>query len=359
MKMKKMTQIAVLVGIIFLLTSEFVFTCTSFALNHKGYLIFGTNYDNSFAPGLIFVNKKNVQKTGWEPSTNGKIATWVSKYGSVTFSVAGSHLAWAGMNEAGLVISTMSLSETKVSAADERPPLVSPLWMQYILDTCGSVEEVIEIDRRIRNSDTRDHYLVCDRKGNGAALEFLEGKMVYHTQETLPVKVLANGLYSVCADHWKRKAPLTSQPYHSINRFVRAANLMASYQPKDNKSAIDYAFKILKNVIHPREELTRWSIVFDTRNFMIYFRSYNNQKIRRIDFKKLDFHCHTPIKMLDVHQDLSGDISDSFIDYSHEINLNLTVRAVKNFRPEFEVEKLMPLLQMMERFPCKSKSPGN
>jgi len=93
---------------------------------------------------------------------------------------------------------------------------------------------------------------------------------------------------------------------------------------------------------------------------MIYFRSYNNQKIRQIDFKKLDFHCHTPLKMLDVHQDLSGDISDSFIDYSHDINLDLMLRAVKNFRPEFDVEKLIPiLLEVMERFPCKSKSPGS
>jgi hypothetical protein len=63
--------------------------------------------------------------------------------------------------------------------------------------------------------------------------------------------------------------------------------------------------------------------------------------------------------MIDVHKDLSGDISDSFIDYSHEINLDLMLRAVKNFRPEFQVEKLMPLLQMMERFPCKSGSAEN
>lgn len=165
MKMKKMTQITVLLGLTFLLVPNYTFACTSFALKHKNYLIFGTNYDNSFAPGMIYVNKKDVQKSGWDPSTHGKIATWVSKYGSVTFSCVGYQLAWAGMNEAGLVISTMALSETRNPAPDERPPLVSPLWMQYILDTCGTVEEVFESDRQIRISDTRDHYLVCEYDG--------------------------------------------------------------------------------------------------------------------------------------------------------------------------------------------------
>lgn len=355
MKMKRMIPISVFLGFIFLLVSNSAFPCTSFALNHKGYLIFGTNYDNSFAPGMIYVNKRNVQKIGWEPSTNGKTATWVSRYGSVTFTCVGYQLAWAGMNEEGLVISTMALSETRNPAPDERPPLVSPLWMQYILDTCGTVEEVIECDRRIRISDTRDHYLVCDRKGNCAVLEFLDGKMVYHTQEALPVKALANQLYSTCVDHWKHKAPSPSNPYDSRNRFVRVANRMASYKAKKNKDAIDYAFKILEDVYPSNEETTRWSIVFDTKNFKIYYRSYNNKKIRGIDFNEFDFNCQTPVKMLEVHNDLSGDVTHSFIDYSHDLTLDLLLKAIKNFRPDFPQERIGPLLQMMENFPCHSK----
>ena len=134
---KYIRMIAFLV-LIFLLAPDLSHSCTSFAFSHKGYLIFGTNYDNSFAPGLIYINKRNVEKSGWEPGTDGKIAAWVSRYGSVTFSCVGYQLAWAGMNEAGLVISTMSLSETKSPRPDERPPLISPLWIQYILDTCGT-----------------------------------------------------------------------------------------------------------------------------------------------------------------------------------------------------------------------------
>lgn len=355
--MKRIIKFTVLLGLIFLLMPEQVMTCTSFSFEHEGAVIFATNYDNDFAPGMIYVNKKNVQKRGWEPGTSGKTAAWVSRYGSVTFSCVGYQLAWAGMNEAGLVMSTMSLAETKNPPPDERPALVSPFWVQYMLDTCATVEEVIESDRRIRISDTHDHYLVCDGKGNCAAIEFLEGKMVTHTRKNLPVKALANMLYSVCADHWKRRAALPANPYHSIHRFVRAADMMASYKAKKNKTALDYAFKILNDVAdpYPREGRTRWSIVFDTKNFKIYYRSYNNKKVRWIDFSKFDFDCHAPVKMLQVHNDLSGSVSDSFVDYSHELTLNLLLPSLKHFRPNFPQESIIPLLQMIENFPCKSE----
>ena len=64
-----------------------------------------------------------------------------------------------------MAISTMSLDETGQPSADERPPLDSGEWVQYILDTCATVEEVIAIDSQVRIL-TVDHYLVADRHGN-------------------------------------------------------------------------------------------------------------------------------------------------------------------------------------------------
>ncbi|HUU18194.1 MAG TPA: hypothetical protein VMW72_13680 [Sedimentisphaerales bacterium] len=92
-----------------LLTSQISFSCTSFVLKVNKTLLFGSNYDNDIWPGLLYVNKKNVKKMGWEPGTTGEIAEWVSEYGSVTFNVAGYQLAWAGMNEKGLVNTERSL----------------------------------------------------------------------------------------------------------------------------------------------------------------------------------------------------------------------------------------------------------
>ena len=117
--------------------------CTSFGLQNDGYCIFGTNHDSSIHEGILFVNKRDISRTGWNQSTTGEVAHWTSKYGSFTFNLVGYQLPWGGMNETGLVISTMFDEESLASAPDERPLLESPLWLQYQLDNSSTVEEVI------------------------------------------------------------------------------------------------------------------------------------------------------------------------------------------------------------------------
>ena len=39
------------------------------------------------------------------------------------------------------------------------------------------------------------HFLGCDRQGNVATFEFLNGKFVCHVDETLPVTALTNDTY--------------------------------------------------------------------------------------------------------------------------------------------------------------------
>lgn len=338
---------------IFWLAPHCAFGCTSFAFQHNGYFIFGANYDNNLVPGMIFVNKRNIKKTGWEPGKSDKIAVWVSEYGSITFTCVGYQLAWAGMNEKGLTISTLALNETRNPAPDRRPPLVSPLWMQYLLDTCATVDEVIQSDRDIRISDTVDHYLVCDRKGNCAAIEFLDGKMVCHTAEDLPVRIPTNDLYSDCVKHWRQDSPSEKNYHDSKSRFAQVARLIAATNGQNKQNLIEYAFNILGEVSHPNHEYTRWSIVFVTENYRIYYRSYTNPNIRRIDLKTFDFNCATPIKMLNVHNDLSGNITQCFKDYSHDASLDFLLSAVQNHRPDFPKEKVPPLLQMMEGYLCQ------
>jgi penicillin V acylase-like amidase (Ntn superfamily) len=176
--------------------------CSSFCLDNGDHCVFGANQDNQIDAGLVFVNKRHVMKTAWDPSTSGEYARWISQYGSVTFVHAGYQMAWAGMNEAGLMISTMALGETQNPPHDERPPLASSFWVQYQLDNFSTVEEVIASDTQVRIADTVDHYLVCDGKGDCATIEFLEGEMAVHTGETLPVKVLTNSVYQQDVTSW-------------------------------------------------------------------------------------------------------------------------------------------------------------
>lgn len=403
--------------------------CTSFCLANGDHCLFGTNLDHQIDAGLLFVNKRHVLKSGWSPSTSGEYARWISRYGSLTFVFAGYQLAWAGMNEAGLMISTMALDGTENPAPDERPPLTSPFWIQYQLDNHSTVAQVLASESQVRIADYSDHYLVCDRTGDCATIEFLDGVLVYHTAETLPVKALTNSTYEESVSAWREgvqskvtvhsleaggplaragikegdrlvaveglelsthklmeeffdqilpahepgdKMEFTIHPQaapgtvtvavelgaqfteegqevaslgsldllwlnHSLVRFAIAADRLQVFEPASSEEAVSYAFATLDAV---SLEITAWSIVMDPEDLRISFHTNKNPQIRTVDLGALDFSCHTPVTMLDIHAGGSGDISDDLVVYSHQASLDHTL----NFVEQFEGLDLPPFL---------------
>ena len=106
------------------------------------------------------------------------------------------------MNER-LVLSTMALGATEPPQPDQRPSLDwGKLWMQYILDTCATIEDVIAANDLVRIAHTVDHYLVTDRSGNAMVVELLEGEMVTHSGGELPVAALTNTSYQDSINTW-------------------------------------------------------------------------------------------------------------------------------------------------------------
>ncbi|MCK4349439.1 MAG: hypothetical protein KAX13_01200 [Candidatus Krumholzibacteria bacterium] len=74
--------------------------CTSFVIDEGDVLVFGANLDFMFGEGYVFVNNRCVVKQGYLAGTTGATAKWTSRYGSVTFNLAGREFAWGGMKEA-------------------------------------------------------------------------------------------------------------------------------------------------------------------------------------------------------------------------------------------------------------------
>ncbi len=324
--------------------------CTSFCLNNAGHSVFGANLDESYDEGYLYVNQRHVSKTGLEPNAAGEYASWTSRYGSLTFNLVGYELAWAGMNEAGLMISTMYLPGTQVPDVDERPPMESPFWLQYQLDNFGSIQEVIASNSQIRIAPgARDHYLICDASGNCATVELLEGKMVYHTGETLPVAALTNTVYVDSVKAWHAgSAP--SSDFSSLKRFGVAADRVTSFSATSSEGAVQYAFDTLLQARNPG--LTAWSIVFDAQNRRVYFRTKRNEEIRYVDFNKLDFSCDGPVQTQNIQAELSGDVSDDFVPYSHELSFAHSKRAFAYFELSIPDDWLVKLLDHLENFPC-------
>lgn len=322
--------------------------CTAFAMETGEGLLFGANFDNPFKPGLLYVNKRGVVKSGFPLKEGETPAAWTSEYGSVTIHTAPYQYPWAGMNEAGLVISTMQLDATQVPPPDTRPSLLSAGWVQYVLDTCATVEEIITAERRVRLNFGVDHYLACDAAGECLSIEFLEGKPVYHRGKDLPVRAMMAGWpYEQCFKKRRGggKPSLLDGPMARVDAMVRA------YRDTGAESSVDYAFSILKEV---SVEDTTWSLVFDVANRVVHIRSCKNDKARYLALGDLDFSCRAPVMMLDVHARYKGDLKKHLRKYSSKAALRHAIGAVAFHMPDMTEETVRKMQAHMDGFACKA-----
>lgn len=298
--------------------------CSAIVLDNGGFGLFGANYDHTRTDeGLIFVNKRGTTKSSLVTGTTGRRAHWTSRYASVTFNLVGYQFAWAGMNERGLSLSTMSMEQTQVPADDPRPPLDSGEWMQFILDTCATIDEVLATEHLVRIF-TVDHYLVGDRFGNAAVIEFLEGRMVAHSAPDLPVAALTNTTYADSCATWESRRALGD--YGSLNgslhRFCLAADRVDDFSPTSDAKAARYAFDTLYEVRGQRfgSSPSNWSIVFDAKNLRAYYLTLRRSDIRWIDLDDFDLRCGKPVQMLGIHEAGSDRISGEFYDFDFDRN---------------------------------------
>jgi len=309
-----------------------IFPCTTFIIKDKKNLVFGRNFDFSTSLGHVSINKRNLIKTAFIDVPEKKIS-WVSKYGSLTFNQIGKELPYGGINEAGLVIELMWFSETEYPELDNRYGLRELQWIQYQLDNFTSVREIIASKGTVRisqQSSTPIHFLMCDKKGNRAVIEYINGKFTYFQGRRLPYAALANSSYRSSLRYLSKvtckNPPSTSSSY---DRFVRAAFL--SKKQRYGKDIIKYSFNVLETINYDYD--SQWSIVYDIKNMIVYYKTEFNQEMRIISINSIDFSCQTPALYLDIDY----PTTDEFLEYNQDANRAL-IENVFNV-----VEFLQPL----------------
>lgn len=311
--------------VLIVISASDICACTTFCLKNKSQVLFGKNYDWMIGDGLIFVNKRGVAKTSTEDVNPAK---WVSKYGSVTFNQYGWESPSGGMNEAGLVIELMWLDDTTYPKADDRPVLDVLEWIQFNLDTAATTQEVIRNSANVRiASEVKLHYLVNDKSGDSATIEFLNGELVAHSGDDLPVAALTNDTYARSIEYSRDGSPKSSES--SLDRFSRAATKSKDFDSdlRNEKASVDYAFDILKDVA--QKDSTQWSIVYDQTRGRIYFHTRKQSGLKSIDAKAFDYACGTPVKILDIDLKETGDVTRRFKDYSRDANRDLIERSFR------------------------------
>ena len=325
--------------------------CTTFFLWQQGVGLFGRNYDWVTDVGLVVVNKKNVSKVSRAQAPN-QPAKWKSRFGSVTFNQYGREFPNGGMNEAGLVVEMMWLDGTKYSEVDARPAVGGLEWIQYQLDMSASVSEMIRNANQIRiASSVPLHFLVADRHGKAATVEYLDGKLEIHEGDSLPVPALANSSYRDSLEYLKGK-DMQSDSFSSLKRFAIASRMIDQFEQEPVQDPVAYAFKILEEVGQPS---TQWTIVYDLKNSVIHFRTKQNSELKTIQFKNVSFDCGTQVMIADMNRE-----HFQFSPYSRSSNFALIQSSYKktDFLAGTPLNILQNTAEHPETFRCESNSKG-
>lgn len=299
-------------------------SCATVLLARGEELFVGHNLDEAVAvPGLIVANPRGLAKESrsqrdllvglWGSSPRLR---WVSRLGSLTYNVFGREFPDGGLNEAGLYVGEMTLLATEWPSGPGPARLYQHQWVQYLLDTFGTVEEVLSsLEKAVPEGHCRWHFFLADRTGDAAVVEFLKGKPVVYRGETLPFPVLGNDPYQVEVDELRKlyrgfgdgdKDPLPRYPREDP-RFRWAAVMLREDDP--GIPALDRTFAILERMSFPSN---RWKVVYDVRTGRMHVRTSVSPQPRHVDLSAFDFSCTETPLAVDVHSRAEGDLRPAF-----------------------------------------------
>jgi hypothetical protein len=157
-------------------------------------------------------------------------------------------------------------------------------------------------------------------------VEFLDGKLVAHRGESLPVPALTNSSYEdSMARLRQRDGGSSGDPGDtgSLDRFAHLSRRMAAYS---DQPPIDYAFATLEAVA--QGTYTQWSIVYDVGALTIHYRTRSAPDRKLVALSDLDFDCDQPALAIDLSDPLvAGDVRSRLEPYDYELAYELLVPA--------------------------------
>lgn len=328
--------------------------CTTFVLRDGIAILFARNLDWHWSDGFVVVNHRGIQKTAFVLPSE-KPARWTSKFGSVTFNQFGREMPYGGINEAGLVVEQMMLMETKYPASDDRPAVNMLQWIQYQLDNCRTVDDVLATNDTIRHEAPvgaeRIHYLICDAAGNTATIEFLDGKLVHHRGKAGAPRALANDTFQKSTEFRANYAAANGadslpQGNNSLHRFSRAAKCSVDFQDRKSPANREYALHHLNEV--SQGSYTVWSIVYDIPNRKVFYRTRDNRKLRWFSLADFEYSPTTKPVFVDINASGEGHISADFRRLTEERHQKYLLGFFGRTDVKEKLGDLMPLAQALK-----------
>ncbi len=176
------------------------------------------------------------------------------------------YLVMDGMNEHGVAIGEMALSDSRAPFDPEKPSVINPLIIRLILDNAQNTEEALDIMRNynIHFPAVPCHYLIADAKGHSVAVEFIDGRVeTISTDETWQVSTNHRLLGKTEADNDR-----------ACDRYKKASDQVAKLDGRINMAEM---LKVMASV--SVEDWTMWTSVYNlsTGEFQVaYRRNFTN-----------------------------------------------------------------------------------
>ena len=307
--------------------------CTAFCLKKDNHLLLAKNLDWPINNGIIILNKKGLRKTAYTDQ-KPKIS-WIAKYGSITFNQFGKEFPLGGMNETGLVIEELN--------SRGQPPNNKNLFklnefqfVQYILDNCATVDEILRLQDSITIQPVfiNLHYLISDRLGNFAIIEFYDNQSHFYFGDMIKYPILSNNLYKNSLKYISQFKGfggdlVLKNENTSGERFVRVAKLLKKSENFAYQRPYMTAFSILDSV---HQEDTQWSIIYDINEKQIYFKTSLNLIIKSIRLDNFDFSCQTPLLSLNINSIDSNEVKPRFNNFTNEQNTELLMNVFAKYK---------------------------
>ncbi|PLW99330.1 MAG: hypothetical protein C0591_02940 [Marinilabiliales bacterium] len=337
-----------IISISLLFTSAFInnlLSCTAICVATGESFFLAKNFDWEIDNGYLIVNSRRAKKITFNNSSLKK--SWVSKYGSITFNQFGKEFPLGGMNETGLVVEELSALLPVVNDLETHIKINEFQWVQYQLDMCSSVNDVIaHLDQfSISTLLFPLHYIISDKRGNVAIIELSDTGFKFYTNEDLPFKVLSNNTYAESLKYIKNfqgfggDMPIVNRK-ESCERFVKAADMLSK---NDRQPNTDEMFLMLDTL---KQSDTRWSIVYDITNLKIYFKFHSCVSEKCIDLSRIDFMGLTATKGCDLSE--CNLISENdLILLTKEDNTKLVEDVIHAMSKELEVADKLKTLKSM------------
>lgn len=220
---------------------------------------------------------------------------WKSKYGSVIVVSFGQSLN-SGMNEKGLVVDSLWLGDTNYGkpSADEKTVGANE-FVLYLLDNFTSVREAVDALKaggvRIHQDkvpgtdmDLKLHFMITDKSGANAVLEYLDGKLVVHEKQGVAAMTNdpAYDKMQAIEKVYRDRGLFQNMPGSpaAVDRYLRAVGWTdrIAADAGDTDASIPLDMKVLSimrtvssplglsNKDNPENCTTLWRAVADTKN---------------------------------------------------------------------------------------------